>query len=243
MQETGTSPKAAVFLTAEWNNLAMFNYAVDRSLLDPYVPAATELDAFEGRTLMSLVAFEFNNTRLAGMAIPFHRSFAEVNLRFYVKHAGKRGVVFIRELVPKRAVAAVARFAFGENYSCVPMSHRVSALPEDGRVKAEFFWGSGEQRCSMRIETQGESYVPVDGSLSQFISEHYWGYAMRRGGCLEYEVQHPRWQVREAKSAQFFGDATSYYGNSLGQLLANPPHSAFLAEGSSVTVFKGSKIQ
>ena len=233
-----------IFLTAEWNNLVMFNYVVDPSLLEPYVPAGTELDAFEGRILMSLVAFEFNQTRLAGIAIPFHHSFEEVNLRFYVRRAGKRGVVFIRELVPKRAVAAVARLAFGEKYSRVPMSHRISKLPEDDGIEAEFSWGAKEQRCSMRIEAQRESCLPADGSLSQFITEHYWGYAAQRGGgCLEYEVQHPRWQVREARTARFSGDATSYYGNPLGKLLAGAPHSAFLAEGSPVTVFKGAKIQ
>lgn len=236
--------RPAVFLTAEWKNLLMFNYAVNPSLLEPYLPACTELDVFEGRTFMSVVAFQFNQTRLANMRIPFHRSFEEVNLRFYVQHAGKRGVVFIRELVPKRAVAAVARFAFGENYSCVRMSHRVSDWPQDGSVEAEFSWGSGEQRCTMRIESQHHSYLPAEGSLSQFITEHYWGYvAQRGGGCLEYEVQHPRWQVRDAKTAQFFGNATSYYGNPLGQLLSHAPHSAFLAKGSPVTVFKGSKIQ
>jgi len=112
-----------VFLTADWRNLLMFNYEVDPGMLQRFVPLGTMLDAFEGRTYVSLVGFEFNHTRIAGVAIPFHSSFEEVNLRFYVRRQGKRGVVFIRELVPKFAVAAIARIAFGENYSCVPMSH------------------------------------------------------------------------------------------------------------------------
>src|SRR5580765_7421888 len=141
------------FLTAEWNNLLMLNYAVDPSLLEPFVPAGTELDAFEGKTYLSLVGFEFNRTRVLGFAIPFHQNFEEVNLRFYVKRSSKRGVVFIRELVPKYALAAVARFAFNENYSCVPMSHRIEAR------KAEYTWTRGSERCVMSIETEGESFV------------------------------------------------------------------------------------
>jgi uncharacterized protein YqjF (DUF2071 family) len=233
-----------VFLTADWRNLLMFNYAVDPGLLRRFVPTGTELDDFEGRTYVSLVGFEFNRTRVARMAIPFHRSFEEVNLRFYVRRSGRRGVVFIRELVPKFAVAAIARIAFGENYSRVPMSHSIHVSPESGIAEAEYCWGSGPGRCSMRIEAEKTSFIPADDSLGQFITEHYWGYAAQSDrGCLEYEVQHPRWVVREAKSARFSGDAARFYGAEFGKLLMLPPDSAFLAEGSPVIVFRGARVQ
>ena len=185
------------FLTAEWNNLLMLNYSVDSSLLlQPFVPAGTELDAFEGKTYLSLVGFEFNRTRVLGFAVPFHQNFEEVNLRFYVRRASKRGVVFIRELVPKYAVAAVARLLFKENYSRVPMSHGIEA------GKVEYSWKLGSQRCLMKIEADGESFLPPEGSLSQFITEHYWGYTTQKGGgSLEYEVQHPPWRVWNAERA------------------------------------------
>lgn len=233
-----------IFLTADWRNLLMFNYSVDPGLLQRFVPRGTTLDAFEGRTYVSLVGFEFNNTRVAGVAIPFHSSFEEVNLRFYVRRLGKRGVVFIRELVPKFAVAAIARIAFGENYSSVRMSHSIQVRPDTGDVNAEYRWGSGPGRCSMSIEAEKTSFLPADDSLGQFITEHYWGYAAQSdGGCLEYEVQHPRWLVREAKSARFAGNAARYYGEKFGELLKPPPDSAFMAEGSPVTVFKGVRVQ
>jgi uncharacterized protein YqjF (DUF2071 family) len=235
--------KQRTFLTAEWNHLLMLNYAVDPSLLRQLVPAGTELDQFDAKTYVSLVGFEFNETRISGVAIPFHRSFEEVNLRFYVKRGSKRGVVFIRELVPRYAVAAIARFAFGEKYSCVPMSHRIHTRAEKDVVEAEYAWGVAENRCLLRIETDRSSFLPADGSLSQFITEHYWGYASQsNGACLEYEVQHPQWRVREAKTAQFSGDATRFYGDALGKAVMRPPDSAFLAEGSPVTVFKGARI-
>src|SRR5712671_1319624 len=128
----------------------MLNYAVDTSLLESFVPPGTELDAFEGKTYLSLVGFEFNRTRVLGWAVPFHQNFEEVNLRFYVRRGLKRGVVFIGELVPRYAVAAIARWAFNENYSCVPMSHRI----EGGN--AEYAWTLGSEHCVMRIETEGE---------------------------------------------------------------------------------------
>jgi uncharacterized protein len=244
MMEGTPVKQPGVFLTAEWHNLLMFNYAVDPCMLQRFVPRGTELDAFEGRTYISLVGFEFNRTRVAGVVIPFHGCFEEVNLRLYVRRLEKRGVVFIRELVPKFAVAAIARIAFGENYSRVPMSHSIHIQPETGNVEAEYCWGSGTSRCSMRMEAEKTSFLPPDGSLGQFITEHYWGYSSQSdGGCLEYEVQHPRWLVREAKAARFSGDATPVYGAEFGKLLMLPPDSAFLAEGSPVTVFRGSRIQ
>jgi hypothetical protein len=221
----------------------MLNYAVDAALLAPFVPAGTEPDAFAGKTYLSLVGFEFNRSRLFGFPMPFYQAFEEVNLRFYVRRASKRGVVFIRELVPKRAVAALARFAFNENYSRVPMSHRVETGADGEVLKAEYAWRSGPDRCAMWIETEGASFLPADDSASQFITEHYWGYAAQPGGgCLEYEVQHPRWRVWNAKRAGFSGDAAGLYGAGIAQALMREPDSAFLAEGSPVTVFKGTRL-
>jgi uncharacterized protein len=231
------------FLTAEWNNLLMLNYVVDASLLEQFVPAGTELDVFEGRTYLSLVGFEFNRSHIFGFAVPFHQAFEEVNLRFYVRRSSRRGVVFIRELVPRYAVAAIARFAFNENYSCVPMSHRIETRAGGAAVEAEYSWVSGPDRFLMHIEAEGESFLPPEGSASQFITEHYWGYAKQPdGGCLEYEVQHARWYVRNAKRAVFSGNAVGLYGARIAQALTHRPDSAFLAEGSPVTVFKGRRI-
>ncbi|MGA8767010.1 MAG: DUF2071 domain-containing protein, partial [Candidatus Acidiferrales bacterium] len=111
-----------VFLSAEWRDLVMLNYEVEPRLLRPYVPRGTELDSFGGKTLVSLVGFQFLRTKLFGvLPLPFHSNFDEVNLRFYVRRPAvdgdRRGVVFIREIVPKRAVALLARVAYGENYS------------------------------------------------------------------------------------------------------------------------------
>jgi hypothetical protein len=229
------------FLTAEWKNLLMLNYVVDPGLLLRFVPAGTELDQFDGKTYVSLIGFEFNKTRVLGRAIPFHQSFEEVNLRFYVRRSERRGVVFIGELVPKYAVTAIAKFVYGERYSCVPMTHRIDKT--NGSTFAEYSWGSGSNCCTISAVTLSEAYLPKEGSLSQFITEHYWGYATQRtGGTLEYQVEHPQWNVTEAKQAQFRGNAEKYYGSVFAKILEEAPDSAFLADGSPVTVFKGMPI-
>jgi hypothetical protein len=237
-----TAPQQRTFLTAEWKNLAMLNYVVDPDLLRPFVPAGTELDQHEGRTFVSLIGFEFNKTRMLGHAIPFHQSFEEVNLRFYVRRASRRGVVFIRELVPKIAVTVIARLAYGERYSCVPMTHSIEQGPDTDGTKVEYAWGPDQRRCAISVATRGPGYLPALGSLSEFITEHYWGYAMRGGGTVEYQVEHPQWPVRDATTARFSGDGAKYYGPEFGNVLTRMPDSAFFAEGSGVVVFQGLAI-
>ena len=237
------SSRPRTFLTAEWLNLLMLNYSVEPSVLQRFVPAGTVLDTFDGRPYMSLIGFQFNRTRVLGFAIPFHQNFEEVNVRFYVRRGSKRAAVFISELVPKRAIAAVARWVFNEKYQRVPMSHLIETRPDGEVAKAEYVWRAGKEQCAIKIETEGPSFLPDPGSESEFITEHYWGYAAQPdGGTLEYEVQHPQWSVWKAKQATFTGNTTALYGPEIATILMRAPDSAFLAKGSAVTVSKGTRI-
>jgi uncharacterized protein len=234
-----------VFLSAEWRDLVMVNYEVDPKLLGDRVPPGTVLDSFEGRTYVSLVGFQFCRTKLFGaVAIPFHSNFDEVNLRFYVRrkeeNETRRGVVFIAEIVPRWAIAKVARVAYGENYFRRPMTHRIEM---NGVLKtAEYEWDDGA-RCRLYAHASGSSAPAEEGSLEQFITEHYWGYSAQRSGALEYRVAHVRWNVWTSSEAGFEGDAGGMYGSELGKVLQRRPDSAFIADGSPVEVFTGRRIQ
>jgi uncharacterized protein YqjF (DUF2071 family) len=251
----------------------MLNYAVSpalvQALLAPMVPAGTELDQFEGKTYLSLVGFRFLRTRVRGLWIPFHSNFDEVNLRFYVKPQGigstrqaigstrqdigstrqgispaRRGVVFVREIVPRYAIAKVAQVVYHEKYIALPMSHQViEPTSEHGRVQAEYRWRYQGQWNRLRVECAGRPALAPEGSLDQFITEHYWGYAAQPdGGSLEYQVAHDPWRVWTATQASFHGDTAGLYGPELARCLSAEPDSAFLAEGSAVTVYSGNRI-
>jgi len=234
------------FLTAEWRNLVMLNYAVDPALLEPWVPAGTVLDTFQGKHYVSLVAFQFLRTRLLGVAVPFHQDFEEANLRFYVRRfAGedwRRGVVFIKELVPKPAVALVARWVYQENYASRPMRHEVQARPDGTPAAVRYEWEEAGRWQGVRATAVGPAREPARGSLEEFITEHYWGYARQKDGtCVEYEVEHPRWRVWPA-TATFEGHANSLDGSAFAQVLSAQPASSFIADGSPVTVFQGQRM-
>jgi hypothetical protein len=235
----------SVFLTAEWRHLAMLNYEVEARLLLPFIPAGTELDLHNGKVFVSLVGFQFLKTRLLGfMAIPMHSNFEEVNLRFYVRRriGGeiRRGVVFIREIVPRRAIAFVARTIYGENYVVMPMTHEIRFTGDD--LTVAYRWRSGKSWNEITLETIGASEIPSEGSIEQFITEHYWGYTSRPSGSIEYQVTHPSWRVRQVRQSAFNGDAEGLYGKELADVLRGTPHSAFLAEGSAVRVMRGRRL-
>jgi uncharacterized protein len=238
--------KQKVFLTAEWKNLAMLNYEIEPSVLMSFVPSGTELDSWNGKTFISIVGFLFQRTRVLGIPIPFHRNFVEVNLRFYVRRKAndgwRRGVVFIKEIVPRFAIALVARNFYNEPYIALPVTHRTDGSPLSPK-SAEYSWRFAGKQHSMRLATKGEAQPLCDGSEAEFITEHYWGYNKQRdGSTLEYRVEHPRWRVYEISEAHFDCDIISLYGAQFADSLSCKPSSAFLAEGSPVTVFKGQRV-
>lgn len=228
----------------------MLNYLIDPALLSPHVPAGTELDLGDGKAFVSVVGFLFLNTRVRGIPIPFHRHFEEVNLRFYVRRrtaAGwRRGVVFIRELVPRRAIAWTARTFYHEPYLALPMSHHLetSPPPPDEIKSAAYFWRFHGQQNFVKLTTRGGAPPLRENSEAEFITEHYWGYtAQRDGSTLEYQVEHPRWRVWEAQTAALQCDIAGLYGAKFCPALEAPPASAFLAEGSAVKVYQGVPLQ
>jgi len=235
----------SIFLTAEWRYLAMLNYQVDPVLLRDLVPPGTELDAHDGRVFVSLVGFRFLRTRVLGAPIPFHQDFDEVNLRFYVRrvHNGevRRGVVFVREIVPKFAIAAVARVVYNEKYVSRPMFHSIVDNPE--KIVVEYGWREDDDENRMRVECAGHPAAAEEGSVEQFITEHYWGYTTTRSsGCDEYQVEHPPWRLWTAQRAEFLGDTADLYGPDLAKVLERPPDSALLADGSAIIVRSGSGL-
>lgn len=241
-----TVPSKGVFLTAEWRHLVMLNYEVDPSLLLKFIPAGTELDRWNGKSFLSLVGFRFLHTKILGIPFPFHRNFEEVNLRFYVcrqqRGETRRGAVFIREIVPRWAVATIARTLYNENYIALPMFHHIQAN-SGGELEVNYSWQSGTIRNRIGLTVSGESALPKSGSEEQFITEHYWGYTTQKdGACAEYQVTHPAWKVWSGKKIVVEGNMENLHGSSFAEALKAPPASAFLADGSAVTVSPGRKL-
>ena len=239
----------ANFLTAEWRKLIMAQYVVAPETLAPYLPPGVALDLYrvgdEARCYVSLVGFLFDRVKLKGVPVPFHRRFEEVNLRFYVTRTEasgevKRGVVFIGEIVPKSAIAIVARVFYEEPYSTMPTAHSFKRDADTLRVSYE--WRHRGLWQSLAVEADANAQAIGAGSEEEFITEHYWGYTKRtRGGTSVYAVEHPRWTIYPIRRCRIAADFGGLYGPAFASLTHTEPASVLLAEGSAVSVGAGSR--
>jgi uncharacterized protein YqjF (DUF2071 family) len=233
------------FLTAAWRKLVLFNYAIDAHHLHAYVPYGTELNTYNGTCYLSLVGFMFEDVKMLGVPVPFHQSFEEVNLRFYVKHitkngAERKGVVFLREFAPKVMLELVANSVFHEHYETLKMDHtffeRKEELELEYRVHKDIWY-------SMRVTADKTAHEIPAACEEEFITEHTWGYtAISKYTTNEYEVWHPRWKMHPVKSYALNYDFTNLYGEEFAFLNSMKPFSVMLAEGSEIKLWKGNTI-
>lgn len=227
------------FLNAEWRKLILLNYEIDPNLLRQHLPYGTELDLWQDKCYISVVGFMFVDTRVLGLKIPYHINFEEVNLRFYVKRIVgedvRRGVVFIKEIVPKSAITFVANNLYKENYETLPMRHQWTE--DEGNLSVEYAWKKHNKWNHIRVDAHTPANpIPTD-SGSEFITEHYWGYAkVSDTQTNEYEVTHPRWHAYKVKNYDIDIAFASVYGEKFGILQSIKPDSIMLAEGSQITV-------
>jgi uncharacterized protein len=234
------------FLTAKWTNLLMLNYEVDPEILTPYLPPATELDLWQGKALVSMVGFLFEDTRVFGVKWPMHINFEEVNLRFYVRHFNgkewKRGAVFISEIVPKSVISMMANTLYNEHYRALPMRHEANKL-SDGLVEHKYEWKLNGKWNMLGGIVHFDATPIKPNSAEEFIFEHYWGYnKLTENKTLEYAVEHISWNVREVRDYAFDADIATLYGEAFVPYLSTKPYSAFFADGSDVVVRVAGKI-
>ena len=236
---------AKAFLRAGWRNLIMANYVVDPALLQSHLPCSTELDTFKGDHYVSLVGFLFENVKVKGIAFPFHTNFEEVNLRFYVRYKEsnnwKRGVVFMKEIVPRRMISFIANVMYSENYATHAMNHIYSETPDE--LIVNYKWKVGKEWNHLNCVAERIPKPIMTGSAEEFITEHYWGYTFISQTCTgTYQVVHPKWRVHAVKTYDIRCSIKQLYGEPFLEALSRQPRSVFLSEGSRVEVMKGSKI-
>ena len=227
------------FLTAEWNDLVVINYEIDQNLLSKYIPIGTEIDLWNNKCYISLIGFKFENVKVLGLKIPFHVNFEEVNLRFYVKRfddgVWKRGVVFIKEIVPKHAITIVANTLYNEHYQTLKMRH----LRSENNVSKTFKYEWKKDKKWNFIEmTTGKEVLPIEiDSEAEFITEHYFGYTnFNKTKSIEYAVSHPRWQQLKVIDYKIDVDFKNIYGNDFSFLQNLKSASSFLAIGSKISI-------
>jgi uncharacterized protein YqjF (DUF2071 family) len=234
------------FLKARWTNLLMLNYEVDPEILKPYLPAYTVLDLWQGKALVSMVGFLFEETSILGIKWPWHVNFEEVNLRFYVRHFDgkewKRGAVFINEIVPKNIIAVIANKLYKEHYKALKMRHSITPVSNE-HAQFLYEWKLKGNWNKLGATVNNKSQPIKAESPEEFIFEHYWGYnSWGKGVTMEYQVEHISWETNEVSDPVFEADVVALYGKAFEPYLSVKPYSAFFANGSPISVRMGAKL-
>jgi uncharacterized protein YqjF (DUF2071 family) len=246
-------------LTARWTELLVLNFRVPRDLLAQLAPPGTEPDRYDGQAYISIVGFRFHGTRLFGLPIPGHTRFVEINLRYYVRRfvdgQPRRGVVFVKEIAPRRAIGLTANWLYNENYITRPMRANIhianSHLSSGDRL--EYAWCTIPPLSRLRLSgSRSQSWnhlsariaaplqLPARGSLEEFVIENYWGYVRGRDGrTREYQVAHDPWRVAPADEVEWNCDLAATYDSPFAEHLAAQPTSALVADGSAIKLFRG----
>lgn len=229
----------ATFLKAKWENIIMANYAVAPEILSSYLPAGAHLDLYDNKTYVSLVGFMFNKTKLFNIPIPWLGTFEEINLRFYVvRKEGnliKRGVVFVNETIPYKAVAWTANKLYKEHYTAIPTRHSWKITDKIKDITYE--WKIGSEWNSIAVQALTKSDPMADGSFEAFIFEHYYGYTkINERATEEYKINHPAWKTNKVLKAKINCDFNKMYGTAFDHLSNTEPDSVFIAEGSAIEV-------
>jgi hypothetical protein len=169
------------------------------------------------------------------------REVPEWNLRFYVRRGPERGVVFVREFVPRRLVAWLARVLYNEPYRAAPLAARREESAERVAVEYRITWGGRDH--VLRATGTKPAVRPGPDSVEQFFKEHAWGFGVTRSGRpIRYEVRHPVWEVYPVRDYGIDVDWAMLYGPEWGVMQAARPYSVVLAKGSAVGVYPKGRV-
>lgn len=230
------------FLTARWEHLVLVTWAVPPELIAPLLPRGVQPDIQEGQAFVSLVAFEFNNTRIKGIPVPFHINFPEVNLRYYARRGEEVGVGFVREIVNRPAITAVANGLYNEHYRTMPLKLQVTRRPKGKHFR--YTLGKNGRLGHIDAELTGKAWLPEDeDSVEDYFKERPWGYGKRKNGDgLRYRVWHPRWEVMEYSKLTYYLNYGALFGKEWAFLKDQQPYHEMVARGSEIIVYNAQEV-
>ncbi len=230
------------FLSARWSYLSLFTFAVPPAVLEPRLPPGVALDTRDGQAFVSVVGLDFEETRVLGVGWPGYRAFADVNFRFYARAGERRGVVFIREIVPHRLISLLARWLYGEPFRSADVRSHVSE--EGPLLLVERTFEIEGRKNVLRARAERAPFTPGPDSLEHFLKERAWGFSRSRAGHAEaFEVRHPVWECLLVRDFALELDWATVYGPEWSFLQGAAPASVALAVGSEVSVFPRAPLE
>jgi uncharacterized protein YqjF (DUF2071 family) len=190
----------------KWRSLLFVHWEIAGqalAALRALVPAGLELDTFEGRAYLGLVAFSMRDVRPTRLlpAVPTAKDFEELNVRTYVHRGGADPGVWFFSLDASSALAVLGARAFFH----LPYWHARMDLDHDGnggrRYRSQRNWaGAAPAELDVRYEVGDKIGPAAEGTLEHFLAERYYLYAVTaRDVLLRGQVHHRPYPLRRAR--------------------------------------------
>ncbi|MFI5148500.1 MAG: YqjF family protein [Bacteroidia bacterium] len=224
------------FLCARWTNLINITYAVNPDVLKPYLPSGVELDIEQGKAFLSIVPFQFLDTRFLGIKAPFYQDFSELNLRFYVHDKDHKGVVFIREFAPGRLMNTVANTFYKEHYERAQILSKVEG--DEKEIRVSYILERNGIPYSIQAKAFRNTFIPEAQTREYFLEHRYYGFSRNgKGKTFKFRVAHPEWELYTLYDYSAGLDFQELFGERFAFLNRQDPVNAMLIKGSDVQMF------
>lgn len=178
----------------EWNNVIFLHYRVDLNELKKFVPKELDIDLFNGKPWVSVVAFTMEKIRSKNLP-PFSpiSDFDEINIRTYVKSNNKTGVYFLS-------------IEGGKKLSC-KIAKAISELPyrfsEIKRTNQKYQSQNSVFNDKLDIEFSIGKELNHKTELDKWLTERYALFQDTDESINEFEIHHLEWPINETDLQEF----------------------------------------
>ncbi|MBW1295694.1 YqjF family protein [Aquimarina litoralis] len=213
-------PKESWKYYQEWNDAIFLHWEVTLDDLQQFVPKELEIDLFDGKPWVSLVAFTMEKIRPKGLpSFPPISNFDEINIRTYIKSNNKTGVYFLSIEGGKRLSCKIAK--------------GISELPyrfsKTKRTKGKYESRNSEFQDNLSIEYEIANKKQNKTDLDLWLTERYALFQDTEKVINEFEIHHLAWDIKEINIKKLDVDYPRFQ-----TLLRNKPNCCHYAEGVKV---------
>ena len=171
----------------EWNKAVFLHWEVLPELVQPLLPKGIKPDLLNGKTWVSLVAFNMNNIGIRNLPkMPYISDFFEINIRVYITCNGKPSVYFLNMEGSKRSSCKILK-------TVSKFPYRYSKMSRDGTIytsKNKTF----KDAFNMEYTIENTSIEKDETDL--WLTERYAVFQNYKNHIIEYNVHHIAWPMQ-----------------------------------------------
>jgi uncharacterized protein YqjF (DUF2071 family) len=194
-------PEGPWVMRQTWDRLLFAHWPVAYDALRPLIPAALEVERYEGEVWLGVVPFLMRDVHPRALpSVAGLSAFPELNVRAYVSVGGKAGVYFFSLDAGNPLAVEIARRWFH-----LPYLRARFAIAQTGETmhyhSARIHSGAPPAELDVTYRPTRPVYASAPGSLDAFLTERYCLYTTSaHGQLLRGEIQHQRWPLQPAEA-------------------------------------------